>query len=200
MSFKGITALDWKKHVNYLSEHKTRNRYIIEYLKQISNMKNKSFKETRLTKLFAEIEPDRCHHKTTAIVERIDKHLKIMTEALKEENISTDYLDKQKKTYNECSVLWGSYICAGIALDSENACKNYDGLPTNHLHQVISTPSDYKIIQQVGRPCRSKLAIMTIMVDDCKKSKVHAQIAIDTLSKFKDFKMYEFKGNPFDNE
>ncbi len=182
---------DWKQHMDYLSNSTARNELIREF---IYNLVHSSRRESKLYKLVKKYSNEP-RHKILGMTWRAESHrTAIMEKFSNYKEISVDYLDSDKKQYEDCDFLIGTFGKVGVAFDQALFCENFDGVRIDIAIMMASTKSFNVLIQARGRACRSDTPIFVYMVDDNPISENHWRICRKMLLEEPGTRIVYYKG------
>lgn len=140
---------NWNKLLNAICEDQERNKLILDMVKQYYTQ-----------------------HKILILSDRVE-HVIFLCDAIKNMEISCDYMAGKKKTYNDSNVLVGGIKKIGTGFDEANACANFNGVRLDLLILVTSIKKQSRLEQVAGRCFRAKFPQIVYLIDENPISQKH---------------------------
>lgn len=107
------------------------------------------------------------------ILTALKEHAMLLYEALRQMNVSCDFLCGTKRSYQDSNVLIGTTSKIGTGFDPANLCTTYDGRPFDLLFVVSSIKKYSMLIQNIGRVFRADFPTVMHLVDNDDIFKSH---------------------------
>lgn len=163
---------DWSEHMKYLANDTNRNILIRDF---VCNLVDPTKSNTKIAKIVAK-HSHPTQNKLIGMTWRAETHRENIIgtfSELSDSNITVDYLDADKKQYNDCDFLIGTFGKIGVGFDQSLFCRDFDGVIINIALMMASTKS-YNVLKQArGRACRAEQPIFVYMVDNNPISENH---------------------------
>lgn len=86
---------------------------------------------------------------------------------------TTDYMTGDKKTYEDCDILYVNYAMGGRGFDESSACSSWNGVRINTVVMACSFKSNTPLYQCIGRAFRHRSPQIYQLVDNDSTIKNH---------------------------
>lgn len=197
--FTNAQGLDWNQHLEYLATNKQRNAFVAKVLADIMALNGEPTPDNPMHQLLEQFDlPDtlktRPKSKIITVLANIKDHQDALTAELKEQNLTSDYVDGSKHRYNDCDVLMGVFGKVGTGFDQKSSCIDFRGDRFSWVVPTLSFAQEEVYSQLWGRGCRSEVCFVIFFQDNHAVTKKHwKNYVFPLLSRLKDTQVIEVK-------